>query len=168
MPASTDGSFISVLRLKDHFSISYLLIGVLLIILLVACSESAPTTELMQRQIANLLIRDTMGKLFEVHSVHIEKSTQNDENEYIVLAKYSLKYTNTMNGYLAYLFEKTNIDSRIDGTGVKKDVREKLAKKYGDPVIGKIHDFQGQFVFRKEALGWQIQSGREHGTIDPL
>lgn len=141
---------------------------IILSTLLISCGDSAPSDELMQRQIANLLIRDTMGKLFEVQTVRINNATANETGEYIVDASYTLKYTNTMGGYMAYLFEKTNIDSRIDRTGVENDVRTKLEKKYGHPQIDATHDFQDRFTFRKEALGWQVQSPRDYSAIQPF
>ena len=86
---------------------------------LIGCSTKEPSDDLIKRQISGLLTKDTTGKLFDVTSVQIESKHLTKEGDFIVNAQYTLRYTSSLADYLTYLFENTNIDSRIDGAEVE-------------------------------------------------
>lgn len=135
---------------------------------LIGCSTKEPSDDLIKRQISGLLTKDTTGKLFDVTSVQIESKHLTKEGDFIVNAQYTLRYTSSLADYLTYLFENTNIDSRIDGAEVKKEVQAEIIKKYGRPQAGSTRSFENKFIFRQEAFGWQIQSHRDYEKIKPF
>jgi len=155
-----------LIQRKPHTYLCLLCLSVSL--LLSACSATTPSETRVQQKITNQLIKDTMGKLFEVESVEIISGTLNKDQEYIVNAEYALKYTHTLQDYIDYMFDNIELDNRIDSSALKKKVSAKLAQQYGHAKVGEIHRFQDKYTFRKEAFGWEIQISRDYSEIEPF
>ncbi len=140
----------------------------LLVLFLTACTSATPDESVVQQQVTNQLIKDTMGQLFEVKSVTLDRGVLQKNGDYLATVHYTLRFTSDLNGYIAYLFSHTGIEKRADGAALKNEVRNKLAEKYGNPTVGAERSYQDQFTLRREALGWYIQERRDVSAVEPF
>ena len=151
------------------FKTSHLLILITFLCLFTsACSDDVPRDETLQRKIANHLTKETTGKLFDVESVTIKKKELLADGNYLVNARYTLKYTSSIQDYMEYMLGHTNLDSRIDAPQVKSEIRKKVIEKYGRPIVGQTRSFQDQFTFKKEAFGWEVQITQDWSKVEGL
>ena len=151
---------------RNKFGLPMLLL--LSCLCLSGCSSETPSEHLLKRQIENLLIKETTGKLFEVTFVKIKNAQFTEKGDYLVDAQYTFKYLMSVEDYMTYMFDNTGIGNRIDGNDVKKEVKAALIKKYGRPQVGSTRSLSNTFTFRKEAFGWQIQEHRDYEKIKPF